>query len=166
MQLIILCESTSKCQSDYLYLSRILNGVYGIEHFKISPIFLNGIGNFDKKGKEVEKKIKSYSVYNNDGSYVIVCIDLDDDTPENNKRNEKIEAYCKKHHYYLVWFNRTIEEVVYKEKASNSEKKQKAEQFARESRIDEELLKRFKRTNQTSRCSSNFLAVIEEIDKK
>ncbi len=165
MQLIILCESTSKCQSDYLYLSRILSGVYGIEHFKISPIFLNGIGNFDKKGKEVEKKIKSYSVYNNDGSYVIVCIDLDDDTPENKKRNEKIEAYCKKHHYYLVWFNRTIEEVVYKEKASNSEKKQKAEQFARENIIDKDLIGRLKKNNRNSRCSSNFLVVIDQIDK-
>ena len=166
MQLIILCESTSKCQSDYLYLSRILNGVYGIDHFKISPIFLNGVGNFDKKGKEVEKKIKSYSVYNNDGSYVIVCIDLDDDTPENKKRNEKIEAYCKKHRYYLVWFNRTIEEVVYKEKASNSEKKQKAEQFARENIIDKDLIGRLKKNNRNSRCSSNFLVVIDQIDKR
>lgn len=166
MQLIILCESTSKCQSDYLYLSRILNGVYGIDYFKISPIFLNGIGNFDKKGKEVEKKIKSYSVYNNDGSYVIVCIDLDDDTPENKKRNEKIEAYCKKHHYYLVWFNRTIEEVIYKEKASNSEKKQKAEQFARENIIDKDLIGRLKKNNRNSRCSSNFLVVIDQIDKR
>lgn len=52
MQLIFIVEANKDSQSDYLYISETLKKYYNTLGHKMTPIFLNGKGNYNKKKTE------------------------------------------------------------------------------------------------------------------
>ena len=56
-QLIFVLETDRRCQSDWMYINNLIHKQYDYDHsyIKLSPIFLGGRGNYNKK--KVERDI-------------------------------------------------------------------------------------------------------------
>ena len=115
MIVIVALETNNKYGSDYYYFKSILSRFYqergtGI---KIQPVFMNGKTNYKNIKSKIENIKKQYSV-DTDESNVIYF--LDEDNPELNCDqkilNEEIKQYCSEYKYEIVWFNKTIEDVL------------------------------------------------------
>ena len=56
MQLIFVCEASRESKSDFYYISETLKEYYNILGHKITPIFMDGKGNYNKKTNSYCKK--------------------------------------------------------------------------------------------------------------
>lgn len=113
--------------------------------------------------RDIEKLRKDYALTGQGQSFVIYVFDKDSSTqiPQDNAFEKEINRYCRKHKYELVWFVKTIEEVLWRSKIRKQEKKQKAEQFIAKHRINQvkdSLLKANQNVNAVGR--SNILTVL------
>ena len=77
MQLIFVVETNKDVQSDWIYIKETLENLYRIERsvIKLSPVYMNGRGNYSKKLNEIkslEKKFKAMS--DESRSHVIYCL--------------------------------------------------------------------------------------------
>lgn len=154
-QFIFLCECDGRCQSDYLYISRSLRYAYDLAGNKLSPVFLAGKGNYDKKAKEILRLKKKYQ----GESLVFVAIDLDKDNNENKEKNKKVEDYCKKNGYHFIWFHLDVEDVFLGKTVPQEEKGKKAKSYdPRKTPFDEKNLK----STDRKRHASNLFAVMDE----
>ena len=133
MQLILLFETTMNNKSDYKYVRSYILNVGLNRKFKLSPLYLNGKGNFNKCEKNIRSLIKDYQ----GESKVIMFIDVDSTSInfDQVRLNRDIMNYCHKNDYDLVWFKRTIEEVFWGERINQSNKNNKADEFLRTNRI-------------------------------
>ena len=62
VQLIFVVETRKTCNSDWIYIKDTVEHFYSYERteLKLTPIYMDGKGNYFKKKKEVESKIKQY----------------------------------------------------------------------------------------------------------
>ena len=112
MLLIIVLETKNDNGSDYLYYKSILSRFYqergtGV---KLQPVFMNSKTNY----KSIGSKIAYYqNQYASENHVIYFC---DYDKPELNfdqrMLNNDIIQFCNNNNYDLVWFNRTIEDVL------------------------------------------------------
>lgn len=160
MQFIILIETSRENDSDKMYIDELLKHVYDIKGHKLSYIYMNGKGNYDKKSSQVEQKTRSYQ----DESKVVICIDLDNQntTYDQKKKNEEIEKYCKDNNYDLVVFNRDIEEVFIGKKIGKKLKKQTAERFVRQDQVKKVDLVYLDKKDYSSIKTSNICSVFDK----
>ena len=112
MQLVFKLETKNKEGSDYIYLKSILSRFYTIRGvgININYIFLNGKGNYNK----INNKINKYKNYYQGQTQIIYLIDVDNKNIKYDQAQMNIEItnYCARYKYELIWFNRTIEEVL------------------------------------------------------
>lgn len=132
-KMLIICIESPLDKSDHIYIQTLLKRVYEIDsNVKLAFVSLDSKYNYNKP--HIEKKIKSlisqssYNEYN-----VIMCLDTDNSEQDVNDKiiNDNIKRYCELKNINLVWFCRTIEEVIWKTKVHTSEKTAKAQSFAR-----------------------------------
>ena len=112
MQIIAVLETKNRDGSDYLYFKSIINRFY-VERgtgIPINPVFLNGKGNYLRQEKQIREKIKGYA----ENSKVIYFFDVDspDIKSDQQQLNNDIINHCKSTNREVVWFKRTIEEVM------------------------------------------------------
>lgn len=112
MLIVIVLETNNKDGSDYIYFKSILSRFYKERGTGISlkPVFMNGKGNFAK----VEAKIKKLTNQYIGSSKVIYFFDVDstDLKFDQKKLNSDIIEYCKTKNYEVVWYNKTVEDVL------------------------------------------------------
>ena len=112
MLIIVVLETKNKEGSDYIYFKSVLSRFYqergtGIV---IKPIFMNGKGNYDK----VESKIREWINKYEENYHVIYFFDVDNTELkcDQHKLNKEISDYCSQKNYDIVWYNKTVEDVL------------------------------------------------------
>ncbi len=157
MQLIFIVGSNKDSMSDYLYISETLKKYYNTLGHKLTPIFLNGKGNYNKRKKEVDKNIYKY----NGITHVFMCYDIDNINKQAYELNELIEDYARYNHYELIWFYEDIEQVFLGDSIPYSAKTLKARQFVPHKEIDNVETINLSQTTISRKKSSNILKVLD-----
>lgn len=130
MQLIFVVETNKSCNSDWIYIKETIEQFYSYERtqIKFTPIYMDGKGNYIKKQKEVEKKIKQYSATSDKNqSRVIYCFDCDEYDRKQEDLNFLNDAklFCQNAGYEFVWFCKDIEQVYIGKQVDDSMKKRR-----------------------------------------
>lgn len=159
MQLIFIVETNKKSQSDYLYISETLNKYYNTLGHKMTPIYLNGKGNYNKKKTEIGRNISKYS----GTTHIFMCYDIDNPIEPAYELNPLIEEYARENGYELIWFYEDIEQVYLGESVSNSVKTLKAKQFVAHNDINGVQEINLSKTAISRKKSSNILKVLDEV---
>lgn len=112
MLIVIVLETKNKEGFDYIYFKSVLDRFYQERGTGISikPIFMNGKGNYAK----IESKIKYYT-NQYDGDYQVIYffdIDSSDLKYDQQQLNKDIIDYCKIKKSEVVWYNKTVENVL------------------------------------------------------
>lgn len=162
MQVIIVLETKNEEGSDYYYCKSIMKRFYKERGTgtKISYEFMNGKGNYEKAEKKVVQRINKY-----DGeSKVVFFFDVDESNININQQkiNDDIIKFCKKRNYEIVWFNRTVEEVLIGNIVT-SNKTEIAKTYFKKKTINDvcELSLNINTNNVPIKCS-NVLTVLDE----
>ena len=100
MQLVFVVESSAKSQSDFYYISETLKKYYNILGHKITKVFLDGKGRYNKKETEINKNISKYQKE----SIVFICYDIDNPSKPTYYLNQQIDSYAKSKGYETIWF--------------------------------------------------------------
>lgn len=139
VQLIFCVETSKNAKTDVSYINAVLGKYYNVGENKITYVYMNGKYNYnhDDTIKDIENMIKDYQVGGGGESYVIYVCDKDLNTqdPRDNAFVKDLKKYCKANGYKLIWFVKTIEDVMWSEIIKKNKKK-KAEQFLSQNRID------------------------------
>lgn len=159
MQLIFIVEANKDSQSDYSYISETLKKYYNTLGHKMTPIYLNGKGNYNKKKTEIGRNISKYS----GTTHIFMCYDIDNPNNQAYKLNPLIEEYAKENGYELIWFYEDVEQVYLGESVSNSVKTLKAKQFVAHNDIDGVQEINLNQTAISRKKSSNILKVLDEV---
>lgn len=154
-QYIFCLESTSKAQTDWLYIKKVIDYLnQGKQVFdKYKPLYMEGKGNYNSKSfiNKINERIRNF----NGESIVIYCIDLDD-YHINSKTKEfvdNVEKYCIENSYKFVYFSRDIEEVFWGKRISENKQKLAAK-FSRDIDISEDLLDRLNKGTKVIKTSN------------
>ena len=97
MQLIFIVEANKDSQSDYLYISETLKKYYNTLGHKLTPIYLYGKGNYNKKKAEIRRNISKYS----GTTHIFMCYDIDNPNNQAYELNPLIEEYAKENGYLI-----------------------------------------------------------------
>jgi hypothetical protein len=166
IQLIFCVESTQKAAIDSKYINEVLTQYYNVGENKISYVYMSGKFNYihQKVLKKIDKLKRDYQVTGKGKSYVIYVFDKDLNAQDHrdNQFEMTVKKYCKENNHQLIWFVRTIEDVMWGSKVSNKEKKRKALQF-----ISRHQIEKVNKTNLTALSNvnashkSNILTVLD-----
>lgn len=146
MLIIIVLETKNKDGSDYVYFKSILSRFYKERGTGISikPVFMNGKGNYANVESKIRELIKQY-----DGIHkVIYFFDIDNTNLKYDQKelNNDINEYCKSRNYEVVWYNKTIEDVLIGEVVTKDKTK---------------IANKFFSTNRINSINEEFLNVSE-----
>jgi hypothetical protein len=94
--------------------------------------------NHSKILKKINKFVNDYKVTGNGESYVIYVFDKDLNTQDHRDTQfeNNVKKYCKEQIHQLIWFIKTVEDVMWGSKVGKKEKKQKALQFISRHQIE------------------------------
>ena len=157
-QYIFCLESTSKAQTDWLYIKKVKDYLLQDKNTndKYSVLYMKGKGNYNSKSfiKKIKQSINKFKRE----SVVIYCIDLDDYhiNPKTKIFVDNVEKYCKENNYKFVYFSRDIEEVFWGKQITEN-KLQLAAKFSRDIEISKDLLDRLNKETKIVK-TSNILA--------
>lgn len=167
-QLIFVLETDRRCQSDWMYINVLIHEQYDYNHsyIKLSPIFLGGRGNYNKKKveRDIDKRKSDYDNQNSSNqSITIYCFDTDnfDSNPDDKKFLDDVKQYCENKKAELVWFCKDIEEVFTGSSIENSKKKDTARLFVKRKLIKNVLPDSFTASS-FKRKTSNILRVLDK----
>ena len=167
MKLLVLCVETGKeADTDPKYIDKTIRSFYVVNNdIKISYVYMNGKGNYNKKS--VEAQIKRQYSGDFDETRVVYCIDIDDMADSDTiRQNIKIKEYCESLNYDFVWFCRDVEEVYLHKRIDKSEKVNEAKKFSRLSDLCKATRESLS-ANSTMQYKSNLLCVLDAfMDRK
>lgn len=134
LQLIFVVETNQRCKSDWIYIKDTIEHFYkyDLTQTKLTPIYMNGKGNYKNKENEIKTMMAQFSHSNKDNqTKVIFCFDCDDydvnQVDADFLKNAK--GYCERQGYDFVWFCKDIERVYWNKKVTDKEKKKEASAF-------------------------------------
>ena len=158
-QLIFVLEANSSSRTDYFYVKKCIDSIYGERAFKLTPIYAG----CKSKLLQQEEKILDFESRYEGKTNVIVVSDVDED---DNLQNQKIVDYCKRSGFKLVWMNLDVEDVFWGKKAKKREKEVLARKYlgCYERMIQEAKLRNVNPFSE--RHSSNLLSVIDSCLKE
>ena len=167
-QLIIVNESNRQTKSDYMYIRSFIDHFFKVDQYiRLYPVYLNGKGNYDNRSirKEIETETK---LFKQGITYVVYCLDTDnlESDPNASSFCKKLEEFCNRNGYYLVFFNRDIEEVFLGKRIDSSDKKKAAESFLRKRNIEYIDLEKFKSKVKRRYFSNLYLVLDQLLEKK
>lgn len=108
-----------KSTIDYFY-------EYNRTGLKLSPVYMDGKGNYKQKEKEVKSLISQYSkASKGNKSKVIYCFDCDeyDNKIEDLTFLKTVKKYCDDRGYDFIWFCKDVEQVYIGKRVDNSKKR-------------------------------------------
>lgn len=158
MQLIFVVETSKESQSDYVYVSETIEKYYHILGHKLTPIFMSGKGNYNKKEDEIRKCVSKYK----GDSVIFICYDIDNPNKPTYSLNQDIFNYAKDKGYELIWFYEDVELVYWKKEVSKSEKTKYSKKFLSQNKIDGILEKDLNQSKISQKNSSNILSVLDK----
>lgn len=164
MQIIIVFECLSKNNSDYMYIKATLDHFYNLyrNNIKLTPLSLNGKGNYDSK--KAENKIKEFKKRYDGFTIVVYCLDVDKQNQIYNLEiNRDIIEYAKKNNFYLIWFNENIEDVYLQKEIERNKKNDEATKFVRNNKIKNVPEDNLSDVTCSRKGTSNFLNIFEQI---
>lgn len=133
-QFIFVVETNKKCNSDWIYIKDTIEHFYEYERtrVKLSVVYMNGKGNYQKKETEIKSLISKYaSASKNNQSKVIYCFDCDEynSNPNDSKFLKDAKKYCEDKGYDFIWFCKDVEQVYIGKKVDDCQKKKEAATF-------------------------------------
>lgn len=142
LQLIFVVETNKKCNSDWIYIKGAIEYFYQYERtqVKLSPVYMDGKGNYRQKEKQISQLIKQYhSQAKKNYTKVIYRFDCDnyDTDTQDSRFLENAKKYCEEKGYDFVWFCKDIEQAFTGERVSNKLKKSTAIKFKQQNQIQE-----------------------------
>ena len=156
MQIILILETRSSCESDYRYIKSALDYFYIERSYKLSKIYAKSKSELIK----VDNKISSLKEKYNGDSVVVVCTDYDRD---GDPLNKEIIAYCKKNAYELVWMNLDVEEVFWGKQIVSRYKNKESLKFLTQKNVILSNLKNIDVPNPLEKHpSSNLLVIMDK----
>lgn len=166
VQLVFVMETNSKSKTDLMYIRSLINRVYdGNNKKSIIPkyVYLDGKNNYNNKKirSQINGLIRNFKVIGD--TKVIYFLDTDDYERdyEDAKIVDKVEEFCGREGYELVWFCHDVEEVFWGKRVSNAEKDEYAQNFLRKNQIELVDLSRLRIVNK-GKSNSNILRVLDE----
>lgn len=136
IQLIFCIETNQRADTDFIYINEVIKEFYQLDpHIKISPLYMDGKGNFNtsKIERKISKFKKEYSVANSESTtYVLYCLDYDkyDSNPEDRAFLINAKQYCdNEEHRRFVWFCRDVEDVFLGKQVDKKQKHSVAVRF-------------------------------------
>lgn len=169
IQVIFVVETNKIKKTDDRYLIKLVEAVYEASRNDIKFRYAH-MGGKTKYNREcVLKEIKSYIKQNKDGiNHVIYCFDTDriDINPEEVKKLQTYENYCKDNGYHFVWFCYDIETVFLGHSVPDSEKEKESKNFGRKDfTLTKTMIKRISESNKENKTkkNSNILFVLNSI---
>lgn len=128
LQLIFVVETKKSVKSDWIYIKDTIEQFYQYDnaHVKLTPVYMDGRGNYKSKEKEVLKRISQYKADNPEKeSKVIYCFDCDDYDvkPSDLKFLSDAQRFCHNKGYEFAWFCKDIEHVYLGKQIDDSQKK-------------------------------------------
>lgn len=158
-QLIFVLEANSSSRTDYFYVKKCLDSVYGERAFKLTSIYAG----CKSKLFQQEKRILDFERRYEGKTNVVVVSDID----ENDElQNQKLVDYCKRNSFKLVWMNLDIEDVFWGKKVKKNEKEALARKYLG---CYERMIQEAKLRNAdpfSERHSSNLLTIIDSCLKE
>lgn len=165
LQLIFVVETNERCKSDWIYIKSVLNQYYTYgNNVKISPVYMDGRGNYKKKETMIQTMISQYKkMSDNNETKVIFCFDCDryDTNPDDRDFLNSSRKFCKEKGYEYIWFCRDIESVFLGRKISDKQKKREAANYKAKNlvmRVDKEKLSQ----KDFGENKSNILIVLDK----
>lgn len=136
VQLIFCIETNQQSDTDFIYINEVIKEFYKLDpHIKISPVYMDGKGNFNTS--KIERKIlklkKEYAAAKSESTtYILYCLDCDkyDSNPEDRAFLKNAKQYCaSKDDRRFVWFCRDVEDVFLGKQADKKKKRIEAVRF-------------------------------------
>jgi|SRR5690554_3965990 len=138
-QIILCIESSGKNSTDDKYIREVINHFYDLGENKLSFVYMNGKFSYQHPDvrKSINKLKKDYKVYAEGESKVIYCFDKDLNYVDHrdNEFVNNVQRYCHTNGYDIVWFIRTIEEVMLGSKVAQKDKAKSALNFIRNNKV-------------------------------
>ena len=163
LQLIIVVETDKTNKSDYIYVKSTIEHFYSYDpsQVKLTPIYLGGKGNYERKQKDIASKISQYRQTGQ--SKVIYFFDCDEynSKPEDKTFLDSVKKYCEKNNYEFVWFCKDVEHVYIGHSVEQQEKKKTAEGFKKNNLITK-VKKNDLKYSQYQPRKSNILNVLDK----
>lgn len=163
LQLIFVLETNKKCKSDWIYIKETISYFYKIDcRIKLSDVYMDGKGNYQKRRNEIEQLKKQYQRVKGNKTIVLYCFDCDDyDINQDDKVFlDNVKKYCENNGYEFVWFCKDIERVYIGKKVDRHQKKKEAENFKIKRMMDEiDANKLYAKYYQ--RNTSNLLTILD-----
>lgn len=166
-QLVLCLETSDKDKSDWFYINAILEQYYDISKTRISYVYMNGKNNYNNK--RILKEIKSYTLqFKTSGSTNVVYLfdkDLNNTRYEDKQFVINVTNYCQNNNYELIWFVKTIEEVMWGKKIHKNDKTKKAMEFVKKNKVlevNEKKLLFLESVN--TKGNSNIMTVLNKFD--
>lgn len=171
LQLIFVVETNKKCKSDWIYIKETIDRFFYVNpaQVKLSPVYLDGKGNYARKEKEIASLVAQYhSTSKENKSQVILCLDCDDYDIEYEDKVflNTVKQYCVDNSMELIWFCKDIESVYIGKKVSDSEKKEEAVKFKSKGMIKQVDVRKLSIDTYTYNSSNIFKVLERYLDKK
>lgn len=163
-RIILICvETTKDAKTDSIYIDKTLKYVYNVDNeTKIEYEYLTSKTKYNDRGvkRRIERKIKDFSK-----AIIVYCLDSDDifANPETAALNRKVEDFCKREGYKIVWFCRDVEEVFLHRRVGSTDKLSEAAKFNAQKGIGVATAKLLGRTNIVKEKTSNFTCVFDKL---
>ena len=165
--LVFCIESTDKNPIDKYYIDALIKNLYIIGENKMSFIGLGG--KYRYNNPKITKKISELMRITRDISKlevkVIYCLDkdLNNSNPQDRDFIDQVTEYSVNNDYDIIWFVRTIEEVMIGKKVSQKDKHSSAIDFIRKKKTSSLKISSLScNNNVNSRNKSNILTVIDK----
>lgn len=171
IQLILCTESDNKNPIDEKYIREIIKRFFILGENKLSFVHLSGKNQYKhvKRQKLIHTLIREYRLTANGESKVIYCMDKDENTvdPRDALFIDEIEKFCTEKSHEVVWFVRSIEEVVWGSTVADNDKAKKVIDFIRRkqvSNLSKSNLSAASNVNRKTR--SNILTILNKYLKQ
>ncbi len=172
-QLIIAIETTEKAAIDKFYIDTVIRKYYNVGLNKISYVYMSGKHNYKhpKTIKQIDNLVKNFNLVGNKTrkSHIVYVFDKDLNTQDPNdiQFENTVTRYSEELGYPIIWFVRTIEEVMWGVKIGKKEKRDKAEQFISRHQIEKiNKTNLLAHDNVNATCMSNILTVLNQFLEK
>ena len=164
VQYLFCLETNPKSNTDWQYIKKTIDYLLADKESgcRFRALYMEGKNNY--KSKPMIKSIKENSKKWKGDTEVVYCIDLDkyDINQNDYVFYNKLNDYCERNGYKLVYFCRDIEEVYLGKRVESSKKAQFASRFFKNGIIDQNLISRLSKDTKNKK-TSNLLLVLSEI---
>ena len=172
--IFVIETKSDKENSDGVYLRETVEKLYEYDRSNtiVKFVFMNGKGNYNKSS--VVNKMDSYIEHAKEIDKDTICSVLyvfDKDNDDTSRRDENFNAgvvdFCNCNGYQLIWMNKNIEEVYWKQEASNKQKVTMAGKFKKTSQITKVDVATLSVSKAHRRYTSNILLELDKVlDRK